>query len=182
MKKLNSTIWMALSGAVLLASCNSSLETRVAELESRVAELETQASAASPTALKVNQSEQSSANNTSSAGAPKFEFTEETHDFGNINEGDVVEHVFKFKNVGNAPLVIQSATATCGCTVPNPPKDPIAPGAENEILVKFNSQSKTGVQNKTITITANTEPSVTRLYIKGNVIAKDQQAAGPVKK
>lgn len=180
MKKPILTIWAALLGVVLLVSCNSSLEDRVVELENRVAELEDKSAVANPTALKVNQQENSS--NQGNAGTPKFQFTEETHDFGNINEGEVVEHTFKFKNTGNAPLIIQSASASCGCTVPSYPKEPLAPGAEGEILVKFDSQNKPGVQNKTVTITANTEPPTTKLFIKSNVLSKDQQAAGPVRK
>lgn len=167
---------------LLLASCNSSLEERVSKLENRIAELEDKSSVSQPATLKVNQSENVAASAKTTSGAPKFEFTEESHDFGKINEGDVVEHTFKFKNTGNAPLVIQNATASCGCTVPSYPKEPVAPGEEGEILVKFNSQNKPGVQNKTVSLTANTEPSVTRLYIKSNVISKDQQSAGPVKK
>lgn len=180
MKKSILTIWAALLGIVLLASCNSSMEDRVAELENRVAQLEDKTAVASPTALKVNQPENNSS--PTSTGTPKFQFTEETHDFGNINEGTVVEHTFKFKNTGNAPLIIQSATASCGCTVPSYPKEPVAPGTEGEILVKFDSQNKPGVQNKTVTITANTEPATTKLFIKSNVLGKDQQAAGPVRK
>lgn len=180
MKRLILTMWAALLGVVLLASCNSSLEDRVAELENRVAELEDKSSVANPTALKVNQPENTS--NTANAGTPKFDFTEESHDFGSISEGDVVEHTFKFKNTGSAPLIIQSATASCGCTVPSYPKEPVAPGTEGEILVKFDSQNKPGVQNKTVTITANTEPPTTKLFIKSNVLSKDSQAAGPVRK
>jgi hypothetical protein len=90
-------------------------------------------------------------------------------DFGTITEGDVVDHVFSFVNEGDAPLIISSATASCGCTVPVWPKAPIAPGEQAEIKVQFNSRSKPGVQNKTVTVTANTYPKVTRLKIKANV-------------
>ena len=86
-----------------------------------------------------------------------------------LQKGDVVDHVFSFVNEGDAPLIISSATASCGCTVPVWPKAPIAPGEQAEIKVQFNSRSKPGVQNKTVTVTANTYPKVTRLKIKANV-------------
>ena len=78
---------------------------------------------------------------------------------------------FKFKNIGNSPLIISSATATCGCTIPEYPKEPVAPGAEGLIRVVFNSAGKAGMQNKIISITANTVPSLTELNILGNVLA-----------
>ena len=72
-------------------------------------------------------------------GTAKMSFEEEMHDFGTINEGDVVEHTFKFTNTGDAPLVITNAKGSCGSTVPSWPKDPIAPGATGEMLVKLSS-------------------------------------------
>ncbi|MGO3708328.1 MAG: DUF1573 domain-containing protein [Mesonia hippocampi] len=107
----------------------------------------------------------------------KIEFDKEMHDFGTINEGDVVEHIFKFKNTGDAPLVITSAKGSCGCTVPNPPKEPIAPGAEGEFSVKFNSAGKPNNQIKTIRITANTETGKDMVKIKAFVTPKAGAAA-----
>lgn len=100
---------------------------------------------------------------------PVMTFAENVYDFGNIKTGDVVNHTFTFKNTGKAPLIIESATATCGCTVPNYPKDPVAPGEEGKIDVQFNSTGKTGQQNKVITIRANTQPNITELTIKTNI-------------
>ncbi|MEO0331961.1 MAG: DUF1573 domain-containing protein, partial [Bacteroidota bacterium] len=117
-----------------------------------------------------------------SAELPKFEFEELNYDFGTIDEGEVVEHVFKFTNIGEAPLVIQSTSASCGCTTPSYSREPVAPGETGEVQVKFNSQSRPGVQNKTITITANTDPAVTRLFIKTNVTPKSEAVNGPVRK
>ena len=71
-------------------------------------------------------------------------------------QGAPQETVFKFTNTGNAPLMITNATSSCGCTVPNPPKDPIAPGEDGELLVKFNGTGQNQV-TKTITVMANTE-------------------------
>lgn len=100
---------------------------------------------------------------------PVMEFTEVEHDFGTINEGDVVEHKFAFKNTGKSPLVITNAKGSCGCTVPEWPKEPIAPGATGEMLVKFNSKGKPNKQQKTVTITANTEAGKERIKIKAMV-------------
>lgn len=104
---------------------------------------------------------------------PVFSLKEEsTYDFGKVKDGDVVEKTFVFENTGDSPLVISNISASCGCTTPEWPKEPIAPGAESSILVKFNSTGKPGQQNKTVTITANTEPSVIELHIKGTVEGK----------
>jgi len=102
-------------------------------------------------------------------------FGESSFDFGTIDEGEKVSHVYKFENTGNEPLVISNAKGSCGCTVPKWPKNPIAPGESGEILVTFNSKGKTGKQTKRVTITANTDPAQTFLTITGQVtkIAKD---------
>lgn len=105
------------------------------------------------------------------ANAPVFKFEKEVYDFGKIIDGDVVTYDFKFKNIGNSPLIISSATATCGCTVPEYPKEPVASGAEGVIRVVFNSAGKPGMQNKIVSITANTIPSLTELNILGMVEA-----------
>ncbi len=83
--------------------------------------------------------------------------------FGTITEGDTVEHVFRFKNTGEFPLIINNVTASCGCTTPEWPREPVAPGASSSVRVRFNSRNKGGVQNKTVSIYANTNPSVTDL-------------------
>lgn len=105
------------------------------------------------------------------ANAPVFKFEKEVYDFGEIKEGEKVTYDFKFKNIGNSPLIISSATATCGCTIPEYPKEPVAPGAEGLIRVIFNSAGKAGMQNKIISITANTIPTLTEVNILGNVMA-----------
>ncbi len=102
-------------------------------------------------------------------------FTETEFDFGNITEGEKVTHIFKFKNTGKNPLIISDAKGSCGCTVPKWPKEPIAPGKEGQIEVKFDSSKKPGKQTKNVTITANTEPVKTILKISADV-AKDPNA------
>ena len=107
-------------------------------------------------------------------------FEEASFDFGEVMEGEKVEHVYKFTNTGSEPLVISNAKATCGCTVPEWPKEPIAPGASSQILVRFDSSNKGRVggaaQTKTVTITANTTPPDTRVTIKGKVMKPEAAA------
>lgn len=79
---------------------------------------------------------------------PVFEFETENHEFGSIKEGDVVSFDFKFRNAGKAPLIITQASASCGCTVPEYSKDPIAPAENGFIKVTFNSEGKHGMTSK----------------------------------
>ncbi|MGB1076044.1 MAG: DUF1573 domain-containing protein [Flavobacteriales bacterium] len=98
-----------------------------------------------------------------------MEFAEYDHDFGTLDEGDVVTHVFTFTNTGDEPLLLGNCKGSCGCTVPQCPKEPIAPGETGEIEVKFNSKSKKNNQTKRVTIDANTDPAQTILTIRAFV-------------
>jgi hypothetical protein len=89
--------------------------------------------------------------------------------FGTVNEGDVVEHVFRFTNTGKVPLTILKCRSSCGCTVPEWPEEPIPPGGTGEIKAKFNTEGKMNDQKKSITVTANTYPNESKLVIKGFV-------------
>ncbi|MEM6966686.1 MAG: DUF1573 domain-containing protein [Bacteroidota bacterium] len=109
-----------------------------------------------------------------------IEFEETEFDFGTIDEGEKVSHLYKFKNTGNEPLIIKDAKGSCGCTVPQWPKEPVPVGGTAEMLVEFNSKGKSGAQNKRVTITANTNPAQTFISIKGQVNKKDAPAATPV--
>ena len=100
---------------------------------------------------------------------PEFSFEKEVHDFGSIVQGEKVAYSFKFKNTGKGDLIITSAKGSCGCTVPEWPQEPIAPGAEGVIDVVFNSDGKSGQQNKKVTIVANTVPNTKVLAINGMV-------------
>ena len=104
-------------------------------------------------------------------------FNNAEFDFGNVKEGEKVEHTFKFKNTGKEPLVISNAKGGCGCTVPSWPREPIAPGKSSEIKVVFNSQGKAGKRNQAVTITANTEPATTTIRLVGEVEGKANPAA-----
>lgn len=93
------------------------------------------------------------------------------HDFGDINEADGnVETTFTITNSGSNPLLISEAKGSCGCTVPDYPRDPIQPGESREIAVSFDPKGKQGAQNKTVTIMANTEPATTVISLKSNII------------
>jgi hypothetical protein len=111
---------------------------------------------------------------TRDANAGKFAvitFEEKEFDFGTIEQGTKVEHVFKFTNTGDAPLVIVNAKSSCGCTVPTYPKTPVAPGETAELLVKYNGSGKNQV-SKNVTITANTETGKEVIKIKAFVNPK----------
>jgi len=98
-----------------------------------------------------------------------LEFAETEFDFGTVDEGEKVSHTFSFKNTGNEPLIISNAKGSCGCTVPKWPKEPVAPGESGEVTVEFNSKNKKGKRNQKVTLTANTEPAQTFIYLKGEV-------------
>jgi hypothetical protein len=99
-------------------------------------------------------------------------FETERHDFGRLVDGEVVEYSFKFKNTGTGDLLIANASASCGCTVPDYPKQLIKPGEDNFIKVRFDSKGKIGTFEKSVMITANTEPRETVIYITGLVVEK----------
>ena len=104
------------------------------------------------------------------ASAPVIEFPEIRFDFGTINSGEKVKHVFKFKNTGNADLVLSQVKASCGCTTPTYTKEPVSPGDEGEIAVEFNSEGISGQVAKDITVLANTTPTTSVLTLSGEVI------------
>lgn len=111
-------------------------------------------------------------------GQGKFEFKELEHDFGNVQEGELATKVFEFKNVGDAPIVISNVKASCGCTTPEWPKEPVMPGGTSHIKAVYNSKNRPGAFFKTITITSNASEPNKMLKIKGSVIrdAADQNS------
>lgn len=108
---------------------------------------------------------------TENKNAPDFKFEIETYDFGTIKQGDKVTHDFDFVNSGKEPLIITEAHGSCGCTVPQWPKEAVAKGAKSTIHVEFNSTGKMGMQDKTVTITSNSKSGQKVLHLKGNVEA-----------
>ncbi|MDG1452114.1 MAG: DUF1573 domain-containing protein [Polaribacter sp.] len=105
-------------------------------------------------------------------GAASISFDKKEYDFGTVNEGDIVETSYLVTNSGKTDLVITNAQASCGCTVPVWPKNPIKPGATGEVKVKFNTSGKPNRQQKTITLTTNTESGREVLTLKGSVTPK----------
>lgn len=99
----------------------------------------------------------------------RMEFEELEFDFGEVKEGEVIEHTFKFTNTGKIPLLISHASSTCGCTIPEWPEEAIGPGEDGEILVKFNTKNKPNKQEKTVSVIANTYPSLNKVLVKGFV-------------
>ena len=93
-------------------------------------------------------------------------------DFGKIKEGETLEVSFRFKNVGDKPLVISNVSASCGCTVPETPKKPYQPGETGVIKASFNSAGKSGAQAKQVNVFANLEPAMTTLNFRVEVKAK----------
>lgn len=96
-------------------------------------------------------------------------FGETEFDFGKVDAGEKVEHTYTFTNAGSEPLIISNAKGSCGCTVPQWPREPIAVGGTGEITVVFDSKNKKGQRNQKVTITANTDPPQTFIYLKGEV-------------
>lgn len=102
-------------------------------------------------------------------GGPEIEFEKEVHDFGKLQVGADAVVDFKFKNTGNEPLIISNARGSCGCTVPEWPREPIAPGQSASIKVSYDSK-RIGPINKSVTITSNAASNPNKVIrIKGNI-------------
>ena len=164
--------------AVLVSGCkNKDSEKRIAELENRLAEIEAKkGSTPAATAAETTGEEKPE------GPLPSFAFETTEHDFGTINEGDIVEYTYSFKNEGQAPLIIQGAQGSCGCTVPDWSKEPVPAGGTGYVKAKFDSHGKQNVQNKTVTVTANTFPKQTVLKFKAMVTPKPTGDQGPLMK
>lgn len=108
---------------------------------------------------------------------PQVQFDEVKYDFGSVVQGGTVDHTFKFKNVGTAPLIISNIGVSCGCTTPGWTKEPVAPGKTGTITAHFNSASKLGMQNKVLTVESNSVGGATTVALVGEV--KEPGAAAP---
>jgi hypothetical protein len=109
------------------------------------------------------------------APGPRVVFVEDAFNFGDIQQGDKVEHTFEFENAGDEPLILSNVLTTCGCTASDWPREPILPGELASLKVTFNSAGKIGVQNKIITIVSNAVNSRERIRITTNVLPKTDQ-------
>ena len=112
--------------------------------------------------------------------APEITFEEIIHDFGTLQKGDDCTVDFKFKNTGKEPLILANCQASCGCTAPTCPKEPIVPGASSVIKIKYDS-NRVGVFSKTVTVTSNAKNSPVTLSIKGKIEGPAQEEAFPGK-
>ena len=109
------------------------------------------------------------------AAAPEVttvQWLDSAQNFGKVTDGEKVVITFHFKNTGTKPLVISNVQASCGCTVPSKPEEPIAPGAEGKITAEFNSEGRVGKASKNITVTANTKEGIAVLMFEGEVLPK----------
>lgn len=113
------------------------------------------------------------ANNPVNQKTTRITFEKYMHEFGKIKQNSVNKYSFKFTNTGDEPLIISDAQGSCGCTVPNYPKEPIAPGKSATIDVEYKPGMQEGMQDKKVTITANTEPAQTILTIKAEVLKEN---------
>ncbi len=165
--------------AVLIMSCKDrASEKRIAELESRLAQIEGNKNiAATPTP---SVTPEATPEQKPEGPLPVINFEKTDHDFGTVAEGQKVSYTYKVTNSGEAPLIIQNAQPSCGCTVPTWTKDPIPVGGTGFVTAEFDSNGKPGIANKTITVTANTWPKVTTLRFKAMVTPK-AETAGPLK-
>lgn len=153
-------------------------EKKIAELESRLAQLE--GNKANSAAATPAQPAPSPTEEKPEGPLPSAVFDNVEHDFGTVSEGQKVVHIYKVKNTGQAPLIIQSAQPSCGCTAPDWTKDPIPVGGSGFVKAEFDSNGKPGINNKTITVTANTWPKTTTLRFKAMVTPKSDQK-GPTR-
>lgn len=101
---------------------------------------------------------------------PVITFEKDFHDFGKLISGEKVTYSFQFKNSGKSMLLISDVSSSCGCTVPNFPKQPIKPGESGTIDVSFDSEGRHGLQSKSITVFSNCQPPVTTLRIQSTVV------------
>jgi hypothetical protein len=165
-------------------ACNDrNAEKKIAELESRLKDLEGKKATGATTATATPAANPVTppAETKPEGPLPVAAFAKIEHDFGTIKEGQVVEYTYTVKNTGQAPLIIQNAQPSCGCTAPDWTKTPIPVGGTGFVKAKFDSNGKPNIQNKSITVTANTWPKQTVLRFKAMVTPKGDGSNGPVK-
>lgn len=102
----------------------------------------------------------------------QVQLLDSAYDFGKATEGDKVDFSFRFRNIGNKPLIIQNATASCGCTKPSWPQEPIPPGGTASIKAEFNTQGRVGPAFKIIRVVSNAKPAFPNMKLTGVVVKK----------
>ncbi len=114
-------------------------------------------------------------------GGPAISIDKDVHDYGTIKQGANGTCEFEITNTGSEPLIISRAKGSCGCTVPEWPKEPIMPGTSAVMTVRYDTK-RVGPINKSVTITSNATGSETKVVrIKGNVLASSNKEDAPVK-
>ncbi|HTN18586.1 MAG TPA: DUF1573 domain-containing protein [Chitinophagaceae bacterium] len=154
--QLRHFIYLPVLGMLALASCGENREDYKAKGGLDPALINNPRSAETADAIAV-------------AGLATMDFEDTAFDFGKMHEGEAASHEFKFTNNGKAPLLIANASGTCGCTVPDYPREPVVPGQSAVISVKFNSTGKTGLQNKSVNIFTNSKKGKHVLTITAEV-------------
>lgn len=119
---------------------------------------------------KDEQSTDTLANETAKGG--KIEFEESVFDFGEVKEGEVIDHVYTYTNTGTVPVILSQVSASCGCTTPSYTQTPVLPGKSGEVKVSFDSNGQVGKQQKIVTIVSNADDRVTTIQLKGEVLPK----------
>jgi hypothetical protein len=160
------------SAAILFAGCNQSGSEKTEGADAAASTEQPSAPAVTPTDAVADPNAATPSEPVDPATLTSIKFDRYEHNFGKVEEGKTVETVFKFTNTGSKDLIISDAKGSCGCTVPYFPKEPIKPGQSSEIKVSYDSKNKSGIQNKQVTVTANTDPNITTLSITTEVIAK----------
>lgn len=148
---MNKIVFIGIASIFALASCNAGNEEQVTSEA-----IENPISADSRE--KVN-----------TKSLPEITFDKDFHDFGKISEGEKVTYSFRFKNTGKGNLIVQTASGSCGCTVPEIPEKPLRPGETGFIKVQFNSEGRAGIQEKQVTVVTNTIPNTNIIRIKAEV-------------
>jgi|SRR5690606_32666558 len=151
-----SKLILVITSTTFLFACNDSSEQKETQLDEGLI----------PANVVVDPTSLDSSNVLSPDEMPSIDFVDSFHDFGTVTAGEVVEHEFVFKNNGGIPLIISQTIASCGCTIPEKPTDPILPGEEGKIKVAYNSAGKEGLEEKTITVLSNAAESRKVLKIK----------------
>ncbi len=104
--------------------------------------------------------------------ATTVQIIDSSYNFGKVTDGEIVEYNYRFKNTGTKPLIVTNVGASCGCTVPEKPEQPIQPGETGFIKVKFDSKNRVGNAHKTINVSSNAEPAFPELLLTGEVVEK----------
>jgi hypothetical protein len=168
---MRKSFWIIGLLALAMTACkDKDAEKKIAALEARLAEVEGKR-AITPTSPLAAQADEKP-----EGPLPVVQFDRTDHDFGTIKEGTKVTHVYKFKNTGEAPLIIEDVRPSCGCTAPEWSKEPVPPGGEGYVKAEFDSGGKPNMQNKTITVVSNAWPKQATLSFKAMVTPKAQAA------